>query len=563
MAAPAKSLDIKTLLRKFRIVSGAILFAFAATHLLNHALGLVSLDVMEAARSARVFVTRSIPGTFVLASALMVHLVLGLATFVNRRSWRMKWVEGVQLLFGLLIPILMFRHMIGTRLAHELYGVDDRYTYALFVLWPGEAWRQILLITLVWVHGVIGMHMWLRMKSWYMRFPAVLLGFAILTPVLGFAGFATAGRMIRTTHEFEVPFTTAQFLLLKSWMDYALWGYGLLLGVFLLLRLGRTVMDHLAPKVKVDYVDGPDIAIAPGMTVLEISRANGIPHASVCGGRARCSTCRVRIMRGQEAQEAAGEAEQRVLDRVGATPNVRLACQLRPCADLSIVPLLPAQKITAGDVAQLDKYFWGVEQTVTLLFADIRGFTRMSENQLPYDVVFLLNQYLARMSECIEDAGGYVDKFMGDGIMAIFGMDRPTGQGAEDALTAARAMGGVLDALNQSMRDELSEPLNIGIGIHTGVVILGRIGVSSASGAGERITALGDTVNTASRLESACKELKVQLVVSSETLKAAGMDTPAEHSHDITVRGKSKPLKVLALRRAVMLQQTAPAEAPE
>lgn len=536
-----------------RIATGLVLFAFVATHLLNHALGLVSIDAMSTGQDIRTAVTRSFPGTVVLVGAGLIHLVLGLARFLNRRNWKMKPTEAVQLAFGLLIPLLLMKHVLGTRVAHELFGIDDDYIYALFVMWPGYAIDQLGLITLVWVHGCIGIYMWVRTRPWFKKFAPFALGVAILIPVLAFAGFSVSGRVVRTLYEFKNPYTAEQFTQLRTLVDYSLQGYVVLLAAFILIHIAQTLWSRSRKAVTINYLNGPTVKSAPGMSVLESSYANNIPHASICGGKARCSTCRVRVLEGLELQPEASELEKKVLARIGATSNVRLACQLRPCADLAIVPLLPAQKIRAEDVQALDKYFWGVEQEVTLLFADLRGFTKMSEDQLPYDVVFLLNQFLGSMSQVIEDSGGYIDKFMGDGIMAIFGMDRPVGTGARNALTAARAMSGVLDSLNISLADELPSKLNIGIGLHTGDAILGRIGVASASGAGERITALGDTVNTASRLETSTKELGAQLVVSEQTLAAASQPMPQEIENHITVKGKARPLRVFAWKKATMV----------
>ena len=539
---------------KLRIWTGIILFTFAATHLLNHALGLISIDVMTSVRDVRVAITRSLPGTIIILSSSMIHMILGLARFASLRSWKMKLTGAIQLIFGLLIPLLLARHVLGTRVAHELFGIDDNYIYALFVMWPGEAINQLLLIILVWVHGCIGIHMWLRMRPWYPALTPYALSFAILTPVLAYAGYSVAGRAVRTLYGFKNPYSSEQFVFLNSLMDYALWGYAILLGGFVAMRLAQTLWARYRQVINVEYFNGPKVRLVNGLSLLEGSQANNIPHAAICGGKARCSTCRVRVLSGLEGQPSASETEQRVLDRIGATKNVRLACQLRPDEDLTIVPLLPAKQTKAEDVQALDKYFWGVEQEVTLLFSDLRGFTKMSEDQLPYDVVFLLNQFLGSMSEAIEDSGGYIDKFMGDGIMAIFGMDRPVEDGAKDALRAARAMSGVLDGLNMSLADELPSRLNIGIGIHTGDAILGRIGVASASGAGERITALGDTVNTASRLETSTKELDAQLVVSEQTLLAAKYDLPTELENSIIVKGKVKPLRVFAWKKATKME---------
>jgi len=544
-------------IHNLRIATGMVLFLFAATHLLNHSLGLISIDFMSAVREVRIAITRSWLGTLVLLSSAIIHVVLGLAAFAGRRSWKMTLGSAVQLISGLLIPLFLARHIIGTRIANEMFGIDDNYIFALNVMWPTFALNQFILITLVWVHGCIGIYMWLRMRPWFPKFAPYALGLSIAVPVLAFSGFSVGGRVIRTIYEFNNPLTGEQIQFLKSLMDDAWWGYGGLLAFFVIFRIALTIRARYQKAITVDYFNGPTVRAANGQTLLETSQANNIPHASICGGKARCSTCRVRVLSGLDEQPPATETERRVLDRIGATQNVRLACQLRPSANLAIVPLLPAQRTRAEDVQALDKYFWGVEQEVTLLFADLRGFTKMSEDQLPYDVVFLLNQFLGSMSEAIEDSGGYIDKFMGDGIMAIFGMDRPVGQGARDALMAARAMSGVLDGLNMSLADELPSQLNIGIGLHTGDAILGRIGVASTSGAGERITALGDTVNTASRLEASSKELDAQLVVSEQTLNAADYPLPAELEKLITVKGKAKPLRVFAWKKATVLEMPA------
>ncbi len=536
--------------RQLRLVTGLILFTFAFFHLLNHALGLVSIDAMEAMRQVRIAITRNWLGTAILLFSSFTHAILGLSKFLNRRTWKMTWEQGWQLASGLLIPLLMLRHVTGMRGANELFGVDDDYIYALFALWPSEALNQTLLISLVWIHSCVGLYFWLRLKPWFKNYSGYLYAIAIMLPVLSFAGFSSAGRMVRMLYEFENPFQPGQIEQLKQLMKTNVSVYAAILASAIGFRLARTVYDWMRTTVKVSYVNGPTVTPAPGQTLLETSHSFNIPHASICGGKARCSTCRVRVLDGLDGLEPPDQVEQKVLERIGAMPNVRLACQLRPCNDINIVPLLPAKKVNAGGIEEVDKYFWGVEHKVTLLFADLRGFTRISEDQLPYDVVFMLNQYLGRMSEVIEDAGGYVDKFMGDGIMAIFGMDEPANKGARQAMIAARSMSGVLDSLNMSLSGELPDKLNIGIGIHTGEAILGRIGVSSQSGAGERITALGDTVNTASRLETATKEFAAQLIISQVTRQMAGVVKPESGEQQIMVKGRSKPVCIYVWNRA-------------
>ncbi len=531
----------RAVLAPLRAISGLILFTFALTHFLNHAAGLISIDAMQAGQDIRLSVTRSLPGTTLLISAAAVHFVLGIAAFLRARTLHKGVTRWVQLGFGLLIPIFLLRHIIGTRGVHEMFGVADTYTYALWAMWPNEAANQAALMLVVWVHGCIGLHHWLNQRLWYRRLHALWIGLAVAIPLLAFGGFNAAGRVRSLQGGFANPFSADQFAIIKQTFATFATGYYALLCTAVVIWAALILRDRMAHKITVSYTDGPRIHTPKGRTLLEISQQNRIPHASVCGGRARCSTCRVRVTQGLSDLAPPSDTETRVLTRVGAPNNVRLACQIRPQADLAISTLLPAN--AAGRTDPQDRYHWGVEREVTILFADLRGFTKMSEGRLSFDVVFLLNQFLGRMAEAIEDSGGYVDKFMGDGIMAIFGMETSEEQGARQALLAARAMGGVLDALNQSLAGELAAPLQMGIGMHTGPAILGRIGASHRTEAAARITALGETVNLASRLESLTKDHGVQVLVSDRTLTVAALPVPdAMEPHQIIVRGISQPV---------------------
>lgn len=542
-------------LSQLRLWSGLVLFGFATTHLLNHALGLISIEAMQAMQDLRLMVTRNLIGTLILCTAALVHIGLGITYLIQQRTWRIGLRGVVQMVFGLMIPVLLIRHVLGTRGAHELFGISDNYTYALWAMWPGEAVRLLLLVTLVWIHGCIGMHMWLSPKPWYRRNLGALYALAVLVPALSYTGFISAGRMQQARGGFASPFSAAQYsdmqqsFLLGSYINLAVLVSALVIWVLLFLR------SKMRARVTVRYADGPVISAARGLSVLEISQINRIPHASVCGGRARCSTCRVRVLEGLDQLPEPSATEQQVLRRVGAPGNVRLACQLRPTADLTISTLLPAN-LEPEKSSGFDKYHWGVEREVTLLFCDLRGFTRMSEGRLSFDVVFLLNQFLGRMAEAIEDSGGFVDKFMGDGIMAIFGMENAPAEGARRAIAAARAMGGVLDSLNQSLHEELRVPLSMGIGIHSGPAILGRIGAAHRTESVARLTALGETVNIASRLEQKTKDLAVQVAVSTYALKLSGLVANEKTlPQTVDIRGLSQPLDIVVAQRATSLPQ--------
>ncbi len=171
--------------------------------------------------------------------------------------------------------------------------------------------------------------------------------------------------------------------------------------------------------------------------------------------------------------------------------------------------------------------------------------------------MFVLNRYCLQMGEIIEGNGGYVDKFIGDGIMALFGVDGSPEIGARQALTAARRMSEALRALNRGLASDLPMPLRIGIGIHTGPAIVGEMGFADTSS----ITAIGDTVNTASRLEAMTKEHGAQLAVSDATVRHAGLAMPPGRREEVTLRGRREPMSVYLAEDAATALADAPAPA--
>jgi adenylate cyclase len=237
-----------------------------------------------------------------------------------------------------------------------------------------------------------------------------------------------------------------------------------------------------------------------------------------------------------------------VLARIGAPPNVRLACQLRPPpGEYQVTPLMAP---TVGpNEAWRRSPGHGSERHIAVLFADIRGFTALSEGRLPFDVVFVVNRYFRAMGSAIEAAGGHVDKFIGDGVMALFGVNGDPPRAARQALDAARRMSLALKDLNEALSADLELRLRIGIGIHAGPAIVGEMGYGQALS----LTAIGDMVNTASRLEGMTKELACELVVSHDLLERAGMTLHDVPRHEIDVRGRRGQLAVYAIADAATL----------
>lgn len=540
--------------RRVRLVTGLWLLFYATGHLLNHALGLVSLATAEEGRALFLAFWRTPPVEASLALALLTHAGLGLWRLWQRRTLRMPALEALQLLLGLLIPLYLTAHVLATGWLHRCCGVDDSYAYVLGAIWPRGAWSQSLMAAIVWGHGLIGLHQWLRAKPRAAVLRPILPVLGTLVPTLALAGFAAAGREAAVLRDGS-PVAWAALADAQGWPtpgQRAAWvsgperwivgAYLVLAATVLLLRLLRWLWQRRR-NVVVHYPGGRQIVVPRGLTVLEASRIAGIPHAAVCGGRGRCSTCRIRLGRGAERLAPPGLDELRVLDRIGAPPDVRLACQVRLAGDLALTPLLPAGAGTA-DVLSPSSPALGVERELVVLFGDLRGFTSLSESRLPYDTVFVLNRYFAAMGGAIEAAGGRIDKFIGDGVMALFGIEGPRNAAAHAALVAAGGMIRALEHLNRELAFELDQPLRMGLGMHLGPVVLGEMG----HGASRTLTAVGDTVNVASRLEALTKELGCMLVVSERLIHAAEVELPEAERRELDLVGRAGRLAVRLVR---------------
>src|SRR5262245_55219364 len=413
--------------RRLRLVSGLVLFTYVCTHLANHALGILSLGTMEAGRWWFLALWRSLPGTLVLYGALATHFGLALYSLARRRHFRMPAWEATQILLGLSIPPLLMAHVVGTRGAHLMFGADDPYARIVLtigVLRPELGVKQAIALIVAWSHACVGLHYWLRLRHWYARMAPALLTVAVLWPTLALVGFVSAAREVaalaRQPGWAEAMLSAARapddgeratLASVQSGLELA---FAAALAGVPLVHAVRVARARRWPAVT--YPDGRQVRVPHGGTVLEASRLAGIAHASVCGGRGRCSTCRVRVTHGLEHAPPPSRDEQQVLARVGAPPNVRLACQLRPTLDIAVVPVLipPA---TPRDAEPRAATHAGREQELAVLFADLRGFTAMAERKLPYDVVFILNRYFEAVGAAIQRAGGVANQFTGDGVM--------------------------------------------------------------------------------------------------------------------------------------------------
>jgi adenylate cyclase len=551
------------MIQRLRLFTGLVLLAYVTSHLLNHALGVISLGAAEAGRLWFLGFWRSPLAAPLLYASLSVHISLGLYAIYRRRHFRVPRWEILRLTLGLCIPLFLIGHVFGTRVQHTLFGVDDTYTRQMLVYWvldPMAGARQVALLVVAWTHGWLGIYYWLRAKPLPpLTLPALRLA-GLLVPLFALLGFVDMGREVAALADdpaelraIRQPQPPQAVAFVEEARNATLGFFVGCVALTLAARPLRTAWQRRHGVLYVTYPDGQRVPIVPGTTLLEASRGAGIPHASLCGGRGRCSTCRTRIGAGLEALPPPSADEARVLKRIDAPPNVRLACQVRPTADVDVFPLLPPRGGLPADLRHA-AYTGGSERELAVLFSDMRSFTQLAEQRLPYDVVFLLNQYTATLGRAIEEAGGLPNQFVGDGIMALFGLETGVGEGCRQALAGAAAMAAALERLNQTLSQDLKEPLAIGIGIHAGPVVVGEMGYGRA----RYLTAIGDVVNTASRLEALTKEYACQLVFSEDVARCAGVDLSGFPVHEIAVRGRSRPVCIYVVADARDLTPPAP-----
>ena len=547
------------MLRRVRLITGLILFGYILTHYLNHAVGLYSLrTAIEVESIFSAFWGFPIMQV-ALYGSLIVHMLLALWSLLTRRHLReIRALEAIQFVLGFAVPALILEHIVGTRGAEALIDQEADYVFVVLVLWvyvPTKAALQSAALLAAWLHGCIGLHSWLRLKRGYKRYAPWLLGVAVMVPMLALTGFVSMGRELaaiaadtarfaRLEQRIDFP-TDAEIAILSDAYDGILAVLAGLLALALLARIALLVRDRRRRRFRLQYSDDSKFDAPLGFSILDVSRANNVPHAHVCGGRGRCSTCRVRVGAGGDDLPPPTADERRVLDRIGAPPNVRLACQTYPITDVSITTLLPTSVTAlAGQRSSITRQ--GQERALTVLFADMRGFTAMSENRLPYDLVFILNRYFRAMGLAVEQAGGHLDKFIGDGVMALFGVDGDAELGCRQALDAARLIAENMRELNASLSDELKRPLRVGIGINVGPAIVGEMGYAGAIG----LTAIGDAVNTASRLETLTKDYRADLIMAQAVADMAGLPTDGYVSDEVKIRGKVESMKIVIVPNA-------------
>jgi adenylate cyclase len=539
-----------------------ILFSYAASHFLNHAFGIRSIDAMQTASFFLLKPWQTMPGGLVLLTAFLTHAALGLYALFRRRHLRIPSSEAGQLALGLAAPILLIPHAVAIAVGHA-YGLEFGYSRVLYQYWvvsPDFALpRQYLLVLVLWVHGCIGIRAWLRSKRWYPQASAALAALATLLPVLALLGFTNAGINIREIAQND-PASAAKYLVGQpgtesaenyaatlrfvnvTWFAYL----GLLAGTFG-FRFLRDWHARRFRAIRVTYPGNRLVTIPLGFSVLEASRWARIPHVSICGGRGRCSTCRIRVVAGADDLAPSGPVEQKTLDRIKAPGNVRLACQVRPAADITVEPLVRASKEHFPEATRFDAATQGgKELEIAALFVDLRESTRLAAERLPYDALFLFDRYIQVVTAAVRENGGYVNGIAGDGVMSVFGAEGNAADAARNGWKAALQIWRAVDALNEELAAELGFPLRIGIGLHVGTAVVSRL----PSGGSHLLQFLGNTGNIAAKLEAETKRLNCLLVASTAALTQITSRSSGIETTIVSIAGKEEPIPVAVFRHS-------------
>ena len=539
------------------LISGLILFAFAATHFLNHALGLVRIEAMYEFQQWRWMITRSLPGSLLLAAALITHVALSLIKLANRTTLRLPPWELLQIGLGLAIPILLLPHIVDTRGASALFGVSDNYLYTLARVWPTSAVTQSILLILVWAHGCLGIHYWLRLNRRYRALLPVLILAVIALPLAGLAGFVVTGRAV--SFSMQDADLSARVREVTHWPtpadDDQLAVYRLLvrIGFVVLIALvaGYMGLRHFlmlaAPKILIAYTGGPSIRAAIGPSLLEISRAHGVPLAAACGGRTRCTTCRVRIEQGTELLAPPNSTEAAVLASMGMPKDTRLACQLRPRASLTVTRMVPVTVAGKDATADHETESAGTEEPTAVLVIGMKDFASIAHGRLPYDVVFIVNEFIALVASTVTECRGRIDKIIGHDLVAVFGDHEGLEGACAHALSAVYAVDAALERLNQKISAEIGRLVESTIGIACGKTIIGRIGYGDAM----QLTAIGTVVEDAMQLKAAAQRLGYQIVLSVETARHSGVSNlgPLKEVAMSDISNSDRMVEALAIER--------------
>jgi adenylate cyclase len=535
-------MSFSSLRRNLRMASGLVLFFYITAHMVNHALGLVSLAAAEKGLEFAIEVWSSMPGTALLYGAAMAHFFLALWAVYERRTFRLPPAELLRIALGFTLPIILINHFANTRLAYDLFGLSSDYTRVIANLWIADSQgMQLGLLAPGWVHGCLGLHFAFSRRPWYRRTRYVLFAIALLLPVFSGFGFIAMAREVSTNpaaaataQEYLGPAHSSERAGITRWHNTLLISYFAIIGVAFGARGVRNWVESSRKRlISISYPERI-VKVPRGWSVLEASRGFHLPHASMCGGRARCSTCRVRVTAGEDLCPAQGADERATLRRIGAASDVRLACQLRPSGDVSVVPLVRTARAIYRPTAPQRS----AERDVVVMFCDFLNREELAHHELPQDLLYLLTLYGEALANAIRAADGALVAIGPEGIFALFGLEREPMLAARRALEAAGAIERVISDLDTRLGREGDNKMRITVSIHAGRAVVGEVGSIDPPA----VMAVGAAVDAANELRKAVAAHGQMFAISEPVTTAAGVEPAAGEKIMLRTPGSRAPI---------------------
>ncbi len=272
-------------------------------------------------------------------------------------------------------------------------------------------------------------------------------------------------------------------------------------------------------------------------SILEATLAASINHTHACGGQGKCSTCRVSVMKGIQNCSPRNAAEQAIADKLNFPKEIRLACQTEISGNITIRRIV-SDKLDLDIISEQFSANAGIalgsQQKLTVVFTDIINYTAFAEKFPPYDTVHVLNRYYRIMNTIIEEHHGFISDVAGDGILAVFGLDKTRENSVVDAINVINGMNEKLEIFNVYLKENFNIEFGIRAGVHFGKVIIGPFD----TGKMKKLAIIGDNVNYASRIESANKEFDTKLLLSKEAYKKVKKKYPKHNKYTTTLKGK-------------------------
>ena len=515
--------------RTLRLGSGLILFAYITMHLANHALGLISLDAAEAGLKVALVVWHSWPGTGLLYGAFVFHFFNALWAVYEMRTFRVPPAELLRIVLGFWLPIALIGHIAATRIAFAVF--DQSSTYSLVVgnlLASGFQGWQMGLLAPGWIHGCLGIHFAFSRRLFYIRYRYILFAAALLLPVLSAVGFLTMGRELAALAiRDQVPVdyyntaTALQRAAILHWRDGLMATYLIAVAVAFCARATRNAVGRSKQLLISISYPSRSVQVPRGWTVLEASRSFRIPHVSMCGGKARCSTCRVRIIEGADVCPSPDLNETATLRHIRANSDIRLACQLRPNGDITVVPLVDGERIPADSRSPRHSD----NQDVVVMLCNFSRRVAPSQKQMQQDALYMQSTYLTEACKAIEMASGMVVSVQPDGISALFGVHHGLGQAARLSLQAAGDIDRVMKDINERLVRSWPAGIDFAVTVHAGHVMIREID----SDVRPVVIAIGDAIEVTNDLhKAAAKSMEGgKPFTISETVYAAASVSPS------------------------------------